>query len=159
MSTITFIYYKNAYQNQLAQLYYNAVTELALPFYNSAQIDMWANYPMQNSAAFSKLLLQGNVLIAIDGNNKAVGFGQLHPNNYLSLLYISPQHSRQGIGTAIYEQLEEIAINSHQSMISVTASKLSKPLFEQLGFELIDTEIALRNNIEFERYNMVKLLH
>ncbi|WP_318423121.1 GNAT family N-acetyltransferase [Photobacterium leiognathi] len=158
MRPITFINYSDTFKKQLTEIYSQSIIQLAPPFYNSAQIEMWANYPQQHPEAFAELLQQGDVIIAIDAHNHAIGFGQLHPHNYISLLYVSPQASRQGIGRAIYQQLEQIAIKTHQTTISVTASKLSKPLFKQFGFELIDTEIAVRNGIEFERYNMVKIL-
>lgn len=150
--------YQPCYQNKLAQIFHNAVIELAPPFYNAAQIALWANFPIHHSDAFGELLLQGHTVIAFTPDDDIAGFGQLHPNNYVSLLYVSPHYQRQGIATTIYHQLETLARRHQQATLTVTASKLSQPLFEKMGFELLETEYALRNNIAFERYLMMKIL-
>lgn len=142
----------------LARIYQQSATELGSPYYSAEQIEIWAGYPQNNSDEFEELLGQGHTLVATDDKNKPVAFGQLHPENHLTLLYVLPEFSRKGIGKQICATLEAIARSKGQKSLSVTASKVSKGLFEQLGFELIEEEISLRNNVAFERYNMVKQL-
>jgi putative acetyltransferase len=158
MTTITLHNYQSHYFSQLAQVYSDAVIEQASPVYRPEQIAMWADYPSSHPADFAALLKEGTVLMALSKSHHVVGFGQLNPRNYVSLLYVLRDYSRQGIATTIYNQLEHLARIDMQSTISVTASKVSKPLFEKLGFELIEDELSLRNNIEFERFIMVKPL-
>ncbi|WP_233217772.1 MULTISPECIES: GNAT family N-acetyltransferase [unclassified Photobacterium] len=142
----------------MSQLYYDAITKIAPAYYHPQQVKIWADYPRKHPNEFAKLLTQGAVIMAINNEGSVMGFGQLHPKNYIALLYTRPEFNRLGVASAIYSKLEQIAHISHQTTLSVTASKLSLPLFSKLGFELIDTEIAIRDDITFERYNMVKLL-
>ncbi|PSV63670.1 GNAT family N-acetyltransferase [Photobacterium profundum] len=125
--------------------------------YTKHQVQMWADYPIQYFDEFKAMLANGHTYVAISSCGEILGFGQLCPTDYVTLLYVLPEYSRAGVGTTIYKQLEDIAQDNQQKCLSVTASKISKGLFEKLGFEVIDTEISLRNGIEFERYNMVKI--
>ncbi|MCG3864677.1 MULTISPECIES: GNAT family N-acetyltransferase [unclassified Photobacterium] len=158
MTSITLCNYKQHYQQELSQLYYDAITKLAPAYYNQQQIKLWADYPRKYPEEFAELLMQGNVIMALNNKGTVIGFGQLNPQSYVSLLYVKPQYHRLGVASTIYKHLEQLAYITHQTTLSVTASKLSQPLFEKLGFELIDTEIVIRTDIQFERYNMVKLL-
>ena len=145
--------------NAVAEIYYQAAKTLGQDFYSPEQIAIWADYPRSHPDEFEALINQGHTLVAVNKNNQPIAFGQLHPTNHLTLLYVLPEYSRQGLGKQLYTTLEAIALANNQVNMSVTASKVSKALFEQLGFELIEEEVSLRNNIPFERYNMVKVLH
>ena len=142
----------------VAQIYSQAASKLGQEYYSPEQLAMWADYPRRHFAEFEQLISQGHTLVAVDHINQPIAFGQLHPNNHLTLLYVLPEYSRRGIGKQIYTALEAIALDKGEKILSVTASKVSKELFIQLGFELIEKEVSLRNNIPFERYNMVKML-
>ena len=158
MTSIKLRNYKPHYQQELSQLYYDAIIKLAPAYYHPQQVKIWANYPRKHPKEFAKLLTQGDVIMAINNKGQVIGFGQLNPKNYIALLYTQPEFNRLGVASAIYRKLEQLAYITHQTTLSVTASKLSQPLFQKLGFELIDTEITIRDDITFERYNMVKLL-
>ncbi|WP_299018050.1 GNAT family N-acetyltransferase [uncultured Photobacterium sp.] len=144
--------------NDVAKIYHNAASKLGRHYYSPEQITLWADYPQNHFEEFTMLLSQGHTLVAVDEKNQPIAFGQLHPANHLTLLYVLPEYSRQGLGKQLYIALEAIARNKGESSLSATASKVSKTLFEQQGFELIEEEVSLRNNIPFERYNMVKIL-
>ncbi|PSW05185.1 GNAT family N-acetyltransferase [Photobacterium lipolyticum] len=142
----------------LARIYTRAATISGREHYSQPQIEMWANFPVQHFDEFQAMLKQGHTYLAIDHQGKPLGFAQLHPTNHLTLLYVLPEFSRQGIGQQLYKHLEAIAIADKQAFISVTASIISKGLFKKMGFISVETEISLRNNIAFERYNMTKYL-
>ena len=96
-------------------------------------------------------------MVAIENEN-IVSFGQLFPNNHIALLYTHPSYARQGLAKNIYFALEKIAFESEEKTLSVEASKVSKPFFEVVGFQIMEEEIAIRNQIEFLRYKMQKQL-
>lgn len=143
---------------RLAQIYSRAAAISGKGHYTQAQIEMWASFPLQHFDEFQTILLQGYTYLAADHRGNPIGFAQLHPTNHLTLLYVLPEFSRQGVGQQLYQHLETIAIADKQTFISVTASKISKGMFEKMGFIAIETELSLRNNIAFERYNMTKYL-
>ena len=142
----------------VAKIYHQAASVLGQQHYSPEQVSIWADYPQAHFEEFEALVSQGHTLVAVDSLNQPIAFGQLHPENHLTLLYVLPEYSRQGLGKQLYTALEAIASANEQTSLSVTASKVSVGLFEQLGFELIEKEVSLRNNVPFERYNMVKVL-
>ncbi|MEH6532329.1 MAG: GNAT family N-acetyltransferase [Photobacterium frigidiphilum] len=157
MTTITLRPYNPTDTERLAHIYTQAALILGKTQYTEQQVQMWADYPIQYFHEFKAMLSNGHTYVAASGCGEIIGFGQIHPTDYVTLLYVLPEYSRTGVGQTIYKQLENIAQDNQQKCVSVTASKISKGLFEKLGFEVIDTEISLRNGIEFERYNMVKI--
>jgi putative acetyltransferase len=158
MTTVTLRPYNPTDTERLAHIYTQAALILGKTQYTEQQVQIWADYPIQYFDEFKAMLSNGHTYVAASGCGEILGFGQLCPTDYVTLLYVLPEFSRAGVGTTIYKQLEIIAQDNQQKCLSVTASKISKGLFEKLGFEVIDTEISLRNGIEFERYNMVKIL-
>lgn len=142
----------------VAEIYYHSASVLGQQHYSPEQVSIWADYPHSHFDEFEAFMYQGHTLVAVDEKNQPIAFGQLHPVNHLTLLYVLPEYSRQGLGKQLYTAFEAIALAKKQTSLSVTASKVSRGLFEQLGFELIEKEISLRNNIPFERYNMLKIL-
>ncbi|WP_041395302.1 GNAT family N-acetyltransferase [Photobacterium profundum] len=157
MTTVTLRPYNPNDTKRLAHIYTQAALILGKTQYTEQQVQMWADYPVQYFDEFTTMLSNGDTYVAISDCGEILGFGQLCPTDYVTLLYVLPEYSRAGVGTTIYKQLENITQEDKQKCVSVTASKISKGLFEKLGFEVIDTEISLRNGIEFERYNMVKI--
>jgi putative acetyltransferase len=158
MTTVTLRPYNPTDTERLAHIYTQAALILGKTQYTEQQVQIWADYPIQYFDEFKAMLSNGHTYVAASGCGEIIGFGQIYPTDYVTLLYVLPEYSRAGIGTTIYKQLENIAQDNQQKCLSVIASKISKGLFEKLGFEVIDTEISLRNGIEFERYNMVKIL-
>lgn len=158
MTTVTLRPYNPADTERLAHIYTQAALILGKTQYTEQQVQIWADYPIQYFDEFKAMLANGHTYVAVSDDSEIIGFGQLYPIDYVALLYVLPEYSRTGAGTMLYKLLENIAQDNQQQCLSVTASKISKVFFEKLDFEVIDTEISLRNNIEFERYNMVKLL-
>jgi putative acetyltransferase len=139
----------------LAEIYQAAVLKLAGDHYTPKQLQVWSAWAYESN--FHQSLQKGEVLIAIK-NEQIVSFGQLFPNNHIALLYTHPSYAKQGLAKNIYFALENIALKSREKVLSVEASKVSKPFFEIVGFQIMEEEIAIRNQVEFLRYKMQKSL-
>lgn len=112
----------------VAEIYHHAASELGQQYYSPEQVSTWADYPHSHFDEFEALMCQGHTLVAVDEKNQPIAFGQLHPANHLTLLYVLPEYSRQGLGKQLYTAFEAIALAKEQASLSVTASKVIKKL-------------------------------
>jgi putative acetyltransferase len=138
----------------LAKLYEDAVRVTAASAYSLAERDAWAKFPSDLNA-FHRELAQGETLVAIAGFEIA-GFGQLHPEDHIALLYTAPRCARQGIATALYRELEARARERGTKQIRTEASRLSRPFFTKMGFALSGTDTREYHGVVFHRYVMHK---
>lgn len=140
----------------VAAVYRDAVLSIDSQQYTPKQVKVWASF-VNDTHDLAKRLADGLTLVAIV-HKQLVAFGQLHPDDHLSLLYTSKRHARKGIATAIHQQLEDHARKSRVSHIDTQASHISRPFFETQGYELIEAETVMRQNVSFERFKMRKQL-
>jgi putative acetyltransferase len=140
----------------LAAIYREAVLVTGPAAYDPPQVAAWATYP-DDLADFAEQLASGHTLVAV-ATGRPVAFGQLDPADIISFLYCLPDHSRQGIATAICQQLEEESRRCGQTKLETDASRISRPLFEKLGFEVAGSEHVTRSGTRIERFHMCKQL-
>lgn len=140
----------------IAAIYRDAVLGIGPAAYDPAQVAAWATYP-EDLADFAEQLATGHTIVAVAAG-QPVAFGQLDPADIISFLYCSPDYSRQGIATAIYQQLEDEARRCGQTRLETDASRISRPLFEKHRFEVTSSEQILRSGTRIERFHMCKQL-
>ncbi len=140
----------------LARIYQNAVLTAGPAHYTPQQVETWASYP-QDPGEFQHRLMHGTTLIA-EHDSQPVAFGQLDPADHIAFLYCRGSHMRRGIATSIHQALEAHARRSHQVCLDTTASRISRPVFQSLGMQVVEREHPIRNGIPFERFRMAKLL-
>lgn len=140
----------------LVALYRDAVLGTGATAYSLEQVAAWATFP-ENSEAFGHQLAQGMTLIAIEGG-QPVAFGQLHPSNYVAFLYTASHQGRRGYATAIYQQLEVAARRAGVRYLSTDASRVSRPFFLKMGFEVVGQEEVSRRGVLLERFSMQKAI-
>lgn len=148
--------FRNDDTASLAQLYRASVRGLGPRVYAARQVEAWARYP-EDLCEFGERLSRGLTLLALDGETIA-GFGQLQPADHVALLYCAPQYAGRGAASMIYAQLEQTAVEQGMSALTAEASHLARPFFERKGWEVVATELAMRQGIGLERFRMRKLL-
>lgn len=148
--------YQPSDAEEIAKIYRDAVIGVGSIAYNSKQIEVWSSYP-ENIEEFRGLLGEGLTLVGLH-ESQLVAFGQLNPPNHIAFLYTATQFARCGYATIIYQQLEAKAIEEGVQRLHVEASRIAKHFFLKMGFRLIEAEVVMRQNIEFERFKMEKIL-
>ncbi|NES83529.1 MAG: GNAT family N-acetyltransferase [Moorea sp. SIO2B7] len=148
--------YQKSDAEAITKVYRDAVIGIGSTVYNSEQIKVWSSYP-DELEYFRELLSLGLTIVA-SKNQEIVAFGQLNPVNHLAFIYTATNYSYQGIATAIYQKLETEAKQKQVKCLYTEASRIAKFFFLKHGFNIVETEIALRCGVEFERFKMQKLI-
>ena len=140
----------------ISDLYRKSVTEIGIEHYSLAEVEAWASYADEVEELRHRLV-EGLTLIAECGGRMAA-FGQLKPANRVEFLYTLKDFSRMGIATLIYRRLEEAAVAAGSRVLHTDASRISRPLFEKMGFFLVGAVVEERKSVKIECFIMRKEL-
>lgn len=115
----------------LTTLYRASIEMLAEEDYSADQREAWA--ARADEPAFARRLTGGLTLVAIVGNRPA-GFASLEGADRIAMLYVDPEHARQGVATLLVDALVKLAGSRGAAVLKVDASDTAQPLFQTLGF-------------------------
>jgi putative acetyltransferase len=140
---------------ELRVIFNDAVTRLGAAHYDAAQVRAWL--ARGEHADFTAQFDQGLLLVAERGG-RVVGFIQLAPINQLALLYVHSAFARQGVATALCEQLEQLARQAGVECLQVAASRCARAFFAGRGYRLDGNEWVDCDGQQLERFRMHKRL-
>ncbi|PSN20623.1 GNAT family N-acetyltransferase [filamentous cyanobacterium CCP5] len=139
---------------QLAQLYYETVTQNAPQHYTEAQTQAWANFAL-NESQFAQLF-SGATTFLMEDQGEILGFAGLAPDGHVTAVYVRGDRLGQGIGSQLMEVLLEQAKTQNIPRLYAEASEFSLGLFLKFGFHHYDSEVVERGGIQFHRYLVEK---
>ncbi len=134
---------------QLAELFYETVHYVNAKDYTKEQLTAWASGDVDLSV-WDKSFLEHKTLVAFE-NDVIVGFGDIDSTGYLDRLFVHKDHQRQGIATALCDQLEY-----GFDKITIHASITAKPFFQSRGYKVIKEQQVERQSIFLTNYVMEK---
>lgn len=135
----------------LAELFYQTVHNVNAKDYTKEQLDVWATGNVDLNE-WNKSFLENFTTVAIK-NEIIVGFGDVDKTGYLDRLFVHKNYQRQGIASAICDELEQrVNVNKIITHASITA----KTFFEQRGYRIIKEQQVIRNGIPLTNYVMEK---
>ena len=135
----------------LAELFYQTVHNVNAKDYTKEQLDVWATGNV-NFNEWDKSFLEHFTIVAIK-NESIVGFGDIDKTGYLDRLFVHKVYQKQGIASAICDELEQ-RVNANK--IITHASITAKTFFEQRGYIVIKGQQVIRNGISLTNYVMEK---
>lgn len=132
----------------LCALFLRAVRETASRDYSPEQVAAWAQI---DESLWRKKFSCSDVSVAIYQGDVA-GFIAVQ-NDYIDLLYVSPDCARRGIATALLSHLQR---QHPQTRFWVEASITARPFFQQQGYwEVKAQQVEVRGRV-FTNYVMHK---
>lgn len=134
-----------------AELFYDTVHSVNIKDYTEEQVNAWAAGKADLSEWNDSFLAHYTVAAVEDGT--IIGFGDIDENGYLDRLYVHKNYQRQGVGTAICNELEK-AVSTKK--ITVHASITAKPFFESRGYKTVTEQQVFRNGAVLTNYIMAK---
>lgn len=139
----------------LQEICRRAVLELAGPVYNEHQRGVWAGF--FEPFAFTERLFQGDCRVACM-SDEPVGMLARHPGDHVDLLYVSPDHARQGIAARLLADAELRAVAEGHAALTTEASLVAAPVFAKAGYVRERQETVSRDGVLFARTFMRKVL-
>lgn len=136
----------------VTELFGRSVREIACRDYNPAQINAWAP-EKPDLEAWEKRLSSGIALVALK-RSQIAGFTRMENDGYIDLFYIHPEFQRQGVGTALHEQLVLIAEKHGLVRLTANVSITARPFFASRGFRVVAKQRVKQKGIWFENYRM-----
>ncbi len=118
---------------RLADLFRASVEILGAEDYSAQQIDAWAGVA-DDEAGFAAKLSAGLTIVAVQ-SGVIVGFASLKGADVVDMLYVDPDHARQGVGAALCEALERLAGARGAKKISADASDAAEAFFARRGYQ------------------------
>lgn len=142
----------------LCAVFFNAVRVVGLRAYSEEQVEAWAPMAL-DPVAFEARARDGRlVLVVVDDSDVPVAYGELERNGHIDHLYCRSEVSGTGVGSALYDQLEENARERRMAKLFVEASEVARRLFLAKGFtEIRRQEFRLRG-VLLHNYMMEKWL-
>lgn len=130
----------------LCAIFLRAIKETASADYSPRQIAAWAQV---DEARWRQKIAASRVLVAVK-EASPVGFITT-VDDYIDLLFVSPDYSRQGIASAL---LNALFIRRPERVLTVEASITAKPFFERHGFSVIEQQQVEARGERFLNYRM-----
>ena len=143
-------------QINLKRIYFDSIQSIDEKIYSKEQKVAWSSRAWIN-LEFHRSITRGKGFIMEDINEN-IGFAIRYPENKLSLLYVSGNFKRKGVGNILIKTIEKDAIEEGISSLDTEASLLSYQLFLKNNWKILRKEKIIIQNIIFYRYKMFKNL-
>lgn len=126
----------------IAKLRYRAIHEIASNEYSEKILNAWGRSLSEEELAkreenFNQRIKQEeNIIVVAEIEGKIAGFGEVSlQENELTGLYINPDFKRQGVGTAIAENLALRASQSGSKYLKLHSSLTAESFYKRNGFK------------------------
>ncbi|TWT62531.1 GNAT family N-acetyltransferase [Rubinisphaera italica] len=138
--------------NEIAELFYRSIHEIACSAYSEDQLNAWAPYPIDYDRWKYRCELKRPFLYVIE--EQIAGFIELDPDGHIDCHYVHPNFTRRGVATALLNHVMEIALQLEFDRLFVEASHVIRPLYEKQGFTVVKANQVERHGIVLENWIM-----
>jgi putative acetyltransferase len=138
------------------EIFRSSVRRIALRDYTFAQVIAWA--PDEIDVNAWALRCANRQTFVAEIKNVAVGFTDLESDGHLDMLYVHPQHQRQGVASALLARIDSAAREQRLVRLFTESSITARAFFERWGFRVIVPQLVSTRGQEFINYRMEKAL-
>ena len=142
----------------LAELFHASVREVGAHHYTEPQTRAWSPTVL-DPADYIERAKSRVVLVAIDGDDAPLGYGDLEPDGHLDHLYCRPDRVRMGVGGVLLRNLERVARSLGIERIHAEASEGAKRLLERRGYKAGPRREFTIGRVAIHNYRMSKWLN
>lgn len=140
----------------LASIFHESVRAVGIKDYSRAQVKVWSPKPISADEFLARVSDGRTVFVAVDESDKPIAFIELETNGHIDCFYCHPVAVGTGVGTALYQRLENAAISAGLSRLYVEASEGARRFFLGKGFRLVKRRDFERSNVQIHNYLMEK---
>lgn len=139
----------------IQEIFREAIDKSCGSDYSPPQIKAWQSRAADTKRWIGRIQSDYFLIAEIDG--QIAGFGS-SKNNYLDVLYVSPNHLRKGVARKLFNELIREMLRQGQREAFVDASITARPFFVKQGFQVEHENKVAIGGIELINYRMSKLL-
>jgi putative acetyltransferase len=143
----------------LAAVARRSITITGASLYDEDQIAAWS--ASFSPEAFEQLAVTQLVFV-VDADGDIAGFSSLlireDGRAEVDLLYVDPSFSRRGAARLAVRAVESAARTRGVTSLWADASRLAAPVFEHLGYEVVERYMKERGDLSFPNTWLVKRL-
>ncbi|MBL6989901.1 MAG: GNAT family N-acetyltransferase [Bacteriovoracaceae bacterium] len=148
--------YKRGEEKAIWQVYFRSTREVVSKEYTLDQVKRWA--PDSNDLTeWIDRISQRNPFVAVV-DNIIVGFAELETDGHIDMFYCLPEWIAKGVGTQLFECLEQEAIRTKMKRIFAESSTLAIRFFKSKGFQVIEERVNIVCNAPAKQYIIEKKL-
>jgi putative acetyltransferase len=142
----------------LAQLFFDAIHQIAHRHYSDDQVRVWAP-EVPRPEQFITWASDGRLfLVAVNEKDEPLAFGDLQSDGHIDHLYCRPDIAGTGVTSIVYDALEAAAKEDGFTLIYVDASEPARRFFLRKGFRTDHRRDFLVGDVPIHNYRMEKLL-
>ena len=148
--------YRSGDAEAIVRLFYETIHTVNLGDYSQAQVDAWAP-AVPDPEVWHQRMTSRRTLVAIrDGD--VIGFADLEGDGHIDMFFCRHDTVRQGVGSRLYQAIEEAARGLGLGRLFTEASITARPFFERQGFRVVSDNSVERNGVEMSNFSMEKVL-
>jgi putative acetyltransferase len=144
--------YRPADLDALIALFRESVRKTARRDYTQGQVMAWAPDDIDRGSWTARRSSRPTWVAEIGG--VAAGFTDLTADGLIDMLYVHPAYQRRGVARALVERTEWAARASGLARLRTAASIPARPVFERLGFHLVETQTVILRGEALVNYRM-----
>ncbi len=148
--------YERGDAGPICRLFYETVHAVNLGDYSPEQVRAWA--PDLPDPATGHERMSGRHTLVADEAGEVVGFAELEDDGHLDMLYCRADAVGRGVGSLLYEAVEERARGRGLGRISTEASITARPFFVRHGFAVLRRNTVWRQGTALTNFSMEKAL-
>ncbi|HEX4142566.1 MAG TPA: GNAT family N-acetyltransferase [Pirellulales bacterium] len=136
----------------IAEIYSNAIHEIACEYYSPQQCLAWASRQANCEHWKNRCELKRPFVAVVE--SEIAAFLELDPDGHIDCAYVNPRFKRRGIVTALVKHAVDVCFAFKLNRVYVEASLCAKPLFEKLGFNVVEENRVRIGEVELLNYKM-----
>jgi len=140
----------------VCRVHARAIREIAASHYTPEETEAWAG-PRKPGDYLSSI--RDDEFYVAEEDGEVVGFGTLKKSGEVEAVYVSPEATRRGVGSAILLRLEDSARDLGLTSLHLEASLNAIPFYEGAGYNsLRQSKHRLTSGVEIACLRMTKNL-
>lgn len=128
--------YNPGEEQELWQLYHDTTHFINGKYYTKEQVERWAP-PDKDMTEWKERLKQKNPFVVVE-NDAILGFAELEPNGHIDYFYTHHKWQGKGVGSALYQAVEEEAFRQNLPCLYAEVSIPAKEFFLKKGFKVVE---------------------
>lgn len=139
------------------KIFTTAITRIAAADYSPEQVRAWAQPGQRSAAEWHLDMLKRNSFVAT-ASDEVVGFSDVDEYGYIDMIFVDPQHQRQGVARALLESVRRQARDLYATSLTADVSITARPFFESQGFFVEQRQEPFKQGVKLVSFRMRKEL-